>query len=81
MPNMREKVIKYITELDEEIKRLQKWIDDNFQDEIQETIVTMIARLTALSEVRNDLKNRLEEEYNSLKLTIDSDYFSNLYLR
>lgn len=56
-PNMREKVVEYIGELETEIKRLE--------DELitKEPYVTQnyICRIGALQEVINDLKGRLEE--------------------
>lgn len=56
-PNMREKVVEYIGELETEIKRLE--------DELitKEPYVTQhyICRIGVLQEVINDLKGRLEE--------------------
>ena len=56
-PNMREKVVEYISELKTEIKRLE--------DELitKEPYVTQsyICRIGTLQEVINDLKGRLEE--------------------
>lgn len=56
-PNIREKVIEYIGELETEIKRLE--------DELitKEPYVTQnyICRIGTLQEVINDLKDRLEE--------------------
>lgn len=57
-PDMREKVVEYIGELETEIKRLE--------DELitKEPYVTQnyICRIGALQEVINDLKGRLEEK-------------------
>ena len=57
-PNMREKVVEYISELETEIKRLE--------DELitKEPYVTQnyICRIGALQEVITDLKGRLEEK-------------------
>lgn len=56
-PNMREKVVEYIDELETEIKRLE--------DELitKEPYVTQnyMCRIGTLQEVINDLKGRLEE--------------------
>ena len=58
MPDMREKIKEYISELDKENKRVESEIvntDDNGYE------ARMMSRLDTLTEVRNDLLGRLEE--------------------
>lgn len=58
MPDMREKIKEYISELDKEIKRVESEIV-NTDDKGYEA--RMMSRLDTLTEVRNDLLGRLEE--------------------
>lgn len=59
-PNMREKVKEYVGELETEIKRceneLQKYYKNGYIG-----VINMQSRISALQEVINDLKDRLEE--------------------
>lgn len=57
-PDMREKVIGYINQLDQEIKRAESEIV-NTDDKDYEA--RMMSRLNTLIEVKNDLLGRLEE--------------------
>lgn len=57
-PDMREKVIGYINQLDQEIKRAESEIV-NTDDKDYEA--RMMSRLNTLTEVKNDLFGRLEE--------------------
>lgn len=71
MPDMREKVKEYITEIQEEIDRCVKLIEDKFaelgNDAAKDTYSCGIeyakieSRIETLGQVQNDLKNRLEE--------------------
>lgn len=71
MPDMREKVKEYISEIQEEIDRCIKIIEDKFvelgNDAVKEVYSNGIeysrieSRIQTLGEVQNDLKNRLEE--------------------
>lgn len=71
MPDMREKVKEYISEIQEEIDRCVKLIEDKFvelgDDAAKETYLCGIeytkieSRIETLGQVQNDLKNRLEE--------------------
>ena len=71
MPDMREKVKEYITEIQEEIDRCVKLIEDKFveleNDAAKEVYLCGIesakieSRNETLGQVQNDLKNRLEE--------------------
>lgn len=71
MPDMREKVKEYITEIQEEIDRCVKLIEDKFveleNDAAKEVYLCGIeyakieSRIETLGQVQNDLKNRLEE--------------------
>jgi len=58
--NMREKVVEYISELEMEIKRceneLQKYYKNGYIG-----VINMQSRISALQEVINDLKDRLEK--------------------
>ena len=58
-PDMREKVREYIGELDKEIKRVESEIV-NTDDKDYEA--RMMSRLNTLTEVRNDLQGRLDED-------------------
>ncbi len=71
MSDMREKVKEYISEIQEEIDRCVKMIEDKYvelgndkaKDEYSESneYVTIKSRIQTLGEVQNDLKSRLEE--------------------
>lgn len=71
MPDMREKVKEYITEIQEEIDRCVKLIEDKFvelgNDVAKEAYscgieyAKMESKIEALGQVQNDLKNLLEE--------------------
>ena len=70
MPDMREKVKEYITEIQEEIDRCVKLIEDKFveleNDAAKEVICAALntqieSRIETLGQIQNDLKNRLEE--------------------
>ena len=71
MPDMGEKVKEYISEIQEEIDRCVKMIEDKFvelgNDAAKEVYSNGIeyakieARIQTLTEVQNDFKNRLEE--------------------
>lgn len=71
MPDMREKIKEYISEIQEEIDRCVKLIEDKFvelgNDEAKENYSCGIeyakieSRIETLGQVQNDLKNRLEE--------------------
>lgn len=58
IPDMKEKVKEYVSELDIEIKRVEGEIV-NTDDKYYET--RMMSRIDALTEVRNNLLGRLEE--------------------
>lgn len=58
MPDMREKVIEYIGELDNEIARCNS-ILENLRD--ANLIEEYIMRASVLTEVRTDLQSRLDE--------------------
>lgn len=60
-PDMREKVKEYISELNKEIKRCMGWQDNNYDKLGSLEFEKMCSRVEALQEVRNDLKDRLEE--------------------
>ena len=59
-PDMRDKVKEYITELNEEISRCEKWIEENISAESCK-VSSMESRVQTLNEVRCDLESRLEE--------------------
>lgn len=59
-PDMREKVVEYIDELDAEIKRLEYQLEEHINDEAC-TATVIEARLQTLTEVKNDLQSRLDE--------------------
>jgi len=56
---LTEEIIDYTNELDEEIKRVEQWLNDNIK-ESKENIASMMGRWNALTEVRNDFRNRFE---------------------
>lgn len=60
-PNMRKKVIKYISELEMEIKRLEDHLEEHMNDEACR-VTEIESRMETLQEVINDLKGRLEEK-------------------
>ena len=65
-PDMREKVKEYISELKEEIRRCDAKIEKLSYDEFsskqnRDKIKIYESRAIVLTEVRNDLKSRLEE--------------------
>lgn len=70
-PDMREKVKEYISELDAEIDRCTKFIEDKLskiKDNGKKEIylfsieyITLKTRVKTLTEVKNDLQGRLEE--------------------
>lgn len=71
MPDMREKIKEYISEIQEEIDRCIKLIEDKFVELGNDTAKEIYScgieyakiesRIESLSQVQNDLKNRLEE--------------------
>lgn len=65
LPNMREKVKEYITELDSEIKRCKKILEEDPYMEVSSNgkyrYPAIMSRINTLIEVKNDLKNRLKE--------------------
>ena len=70
-PDMREKVKEYMSELDTEIDRCTKFIEDKLskiKDNGKKEIylfsieyITLKTRVKTLTEVKNDLQGRLEE--------------------
>ncbi|WP_270467098.1 hypothetical protein [Butyribacter intestini] len=58
--NMREKVKKYVGELETEIKRLEDHLKKHMNDEACR-VAEIETRMETLQEVINDLKGRLEE--------------------
>lgn len=61
LPDMRDKVKEYISELDTEIDRCHKLAEQNMQDESTNLAEMMLVRVQTLTEVKNDLQGRLEE--------------------
>ena len=66
LPDMRDKVREYISELDEEIERCHKEISNLSYDEVQvrvnrAEIDVYRCRAKTLTEVKNDLQGRLDE--------------------
>lgn len=66
LPDMREKVKEYISELDTEIDRCHKEISNLSYDEVQmrvnrAEINVCQCRAKTLTEVKNDLQSRLDE--------------------
>ena len=59
-PDMREKVMGYIDELDKEIERCMDWIEEHMNGEACQ-VSAMEMRAKTLMEVKNDLEGRLEE--------------------
>ena len=70
-PDMREKVREYISELDAEIDKLDKVLEDMITEPEKETVEqvqkdkivyeNIKSRVQTLMEVKNDLESRLEE--------------------
>ena len=65
-PDMRENVMEYISELDTEIDRCHKKISNLSYDEVQvrvnkAKIDVYMSRARTLTEVKNDLKSKLDE--------------------
>ena len=60
-PDMREKVMEYIDELDKEIERCHHLAEQNMNDEATTVAEMMVVRVQTLNEVKNDLQGRLEE--------------------
>ena len=61
LPDMREKVKEYISELDVEIDRCHKLAEQNIQDESTNLAEMMLVRVQTLTEIKNDLQGRLNE--------------------
>lgn len=59
-PDMREKVMEYIGELDAEYDRCMDWIEEHMNGEACQ-VSAMEMRAKTLIEVKNDLQGRLEE--------------------
>lgn len=59
-PDMRRKVEEYVVELDQEIDRCTLWVEENISDDACK-VSEMEGRVKALTEVKNDLKSRLDE--------------------
>lgn len=59
-PDMREKVIEYISELNAEYGRCMDWIEEHMNGEACQ-VSAMEMRAKTLNEVKNDLEGRLEE--------------------
>lgn len=59
-PDMREKVVEYIGELDTEISRLETLLEE-YMDSEACTATAIEVRLQVLTEVKNDLQSRLKE--------------------
>ena len=59
-PDMREKVMEYISELDAEYDRCMTWIEEHMNGEVCQ-VSAMEMRAKTLNEVKNDLQGRLEE--------------------
>ena len=59
-PDMREKVMEYIDELDAEYDRCTDWIEEHMDSEACQ-VSAMETRAKTLMEVKNDLESRLGE--------------------
>ena len=59
-PDIREKVMEYIGELDAEYDRCMDWIEEHMDSEACQ-VTAMEMRAKTLMEVKNDLESRLEE--------------------
>ena len=60
LPDMREKVKEYISELDTEYDRCMNWIEEYMDGEACQ-VSAMEMRAKTLNDVKNDLQGRLEE--------------------
>ncbi len=60
MPDMRDKIVGYISELDAEIDRCTIWVEEHMIGEACK-VTAMESRIEALTEVKNDLQSRLNE--------------------
>lgn len=62
MPDMRERIKEYVSELDIEIDRLESDLEKQMTYNVEVCKVTATeSRLNAIIEVKNDLLGRLEE--------------------
>ena len=61
IPDIREKVMEYIGELDKEIERCHHLAEQNMNDEATTVAEMMVVRVQTLNEIKNDLQGRLEE--------------------
>lgn len=61
MPDMRNKVKEYINELQTEIDRCINILEEDKWKTSDYEVLEMKIRIETLSEVQNDLKNRLDE--------------------
>ena len=59
-PDMREKAMEYIDELDAEYDRCMEWIEENMNGGACQ-VSAMEMRAKTLNEIKNDLEGRLEE--------------------
>lgn len=59
-PDMREKIMEYIDELDAEYDRCMTWVEEHMDGEACQ-VSAMEMRAKTLMEVKNDLEGRLEE--------------------
>ena len=59
-PDMIEKIIEYISELDKEYDRCMDWIEEHMDSEACQ-VSAMEMRAKTLMEVKNDLGSRLEK--------------------
>ena len=63
-PDMREKIREYISELDKEIGKLYKVLEDMIIEPVQKDKIVyenIKSRVQTLMEVKNDLQSRLDE--------------------
>lgn len=61
LPDMRDKIKEYISELGTEINRCNKLAEQNMEDESTTLAEMMLVRIKTLTEVKNDLQGRLDE--------------------
>lgn len=68
LPDMREKVKEYISELDIEIDRYNKIYKDMIAEPMEESVPQkqIKSRINTLTEVKNDLESRLESWYERI---------------
>lgn len=59
-PDIREKIREYISELDTKIQRIKQCINDN-GDDASDINNMLLVRVQALTEVRYNLEDRLDE--------------------